>query len=370
MELDRPGTLLVVADAPRTLQVLTTLLAGEGYRVLSAADATRAKSQIEQEQVDLAVVDDRLGGGGYALGPGLKPGGNGAPVPVIYLVDGSDPMNAFRVGGADFVFKPIRPEVLCARVRTHVQLALAREGLARQITEYETLLHVLGHDLMNPVSAMRGFIALARQNEMSAEHAQICAIIETCLKHQEDIILNVRELRALDSGKTALPLDPTPLIASIETSLSLFLTRLQAKALTVEKKFPEHSGALFVVADPVALVHHVISNVVSNAVKFSYPGGTIHLGIQVEEPWVRLCIADDGIGMPEQLLRVLFRVDMPTSRAGTSGERGTGFGMPLVKRYVERFGGKVAVESRDADDHAEGHGTAVTLWFRAIAGPA
>ena len=371
MTPDRPGTLLVVADAPRTLQVLTTLLSGEGYRVLSAKDRDRAKAQLRDERVDLMIIDDRfLGNEGYSLGQELTSGQQDPSVPLIYLVDGSDPMNAFRFGGADFVYKPIRLELLCARVRTHVQLALAREELAKQVAEYEALLHILGHDLMNPVSAMRGFMALVRGSNKGEEEVELFGLLDACLKHQEDIILGVRDLRALESGKCALPLEPVPLVSALGISLTLFQTRLQAKALLVEKRFPERSEGLFVVADTVSLVHHVISNVISNALKFSYAGGTIHVRIEVEDPWVKLRIADDGIGMPEALLRVLFRVDTATSRTGTAGERGTGFGMPLVKKYVERFWGRVEVESRDADDDAETHGTAVTLWFQKAPAPA
>ena len=371
MTPDRPGTLLVVADAARTLQVLTTLLSGEGYRVLGARDAESAKNQLRDERVDLMIIDDQfLGNEGYTLGQELASGQTGRSVPLIYLVDGGDPMNAFRFGGADFVYKPIRLELLCARVRSHVQLALAREQLAKQVAEYETLLHILGHDLMNPVSAMRGFMALARGTGLVEEQAQLFGMLDACLKHQEDIIVKVRELRALESGKCALPLEPVPLSSSLDIALSLFQLRLEAKPLKLEKRFPERCEGLFVVADAVALVHHVISNVISNALKFSYPGGTIHVRIEVEEPWVKLRIADDGIGMPEALLHALFRMDTATSRTGTAGERGTGFGMPLVKKYVERFGGKVEVESRDADDHAEAHGTAVTLWFQKAPAPA
>ena len=77
-------------------------------------------------------------------------------------------------------------------------------------------------------------------------------------------------------------------------------------------------------------------------------------------------ISDTGIGMDPQLVRHLFDPAHATSRPGTSGEKGTGFGMPIIKSYVERFGGTIEIES--VAEPAPGHGTRIRLRFPALQG--
>ncbi|MGH6718718.1 MAG: sensor histidine kinase, partial [Alphaproteobacteria bacterium] len=105
----------------------------------------------------------------------------------------------------------------------------------------------------------------------------------------------------------------------------------------------------------------VLGNLVSNALKFSHPGSLIRVAAARHGDEVRLSVCDRGMGIPAPLLDDLFRWDRPTAREGTAGEFGTGFGLPLVRRYVEMFGGRITVESRDAADFPDDHGTCVHI---------
>jgi signal transduction histidine kinase len=79
---------------------------------------------------------------------------------------------------------------------------------------------------------------------------------------------------------------------------------------------------------------------------------------------VRLSVRDHGIGMPGGLLADLFDVRKTTSRPGTAGEKGTGFGMPLVRRLLTAYGGSIEVSSVDEDTGAADHGTEARLLLR------
>ena len=78
---------------------------------------------------------------------------------------------------------------------------------------------------------------------------------------------------------------------------------------------------------------------------------------------MRLTVRDQGIGMSAELLADLFHPERPTSREGTAGELGTGFGMPLVKQYIDLFGGRVVVESAEEDSEERPRGTSVHLYL-------
>jgi signal transduction histidine kinase len=77
-----------------------------------------------------------------------------------------------------------------------------------------------------------------------------------------------------------------------------------------------------------------------------------------------ITIKDSGIGMPDEIRHNVFKKDKQTSRIGTEGEKGTGFGMPLVKNYMEHFGGKIKVESKDIESFPDDHGTTFTIYFK------
>jgi signal transduction histidine kinase len=123
--------------------------------------------------------------------------------------------------------------------------------------------------------------------------------------------------------------------------------------------------ARFVMAEPRMLANQVFANLVSNAIKFSRPGGSIVVAVARERDHVALSVTDRGIGIPAALLARLFDLEAKTSRRGTAGEPGTGFGMRTVKYFVELFGGQLEVESRSEDEHPDQHGTTVRVRLRA-----
>jgi signal transduction histidine kinase len=114
-------------------------------------------------------------------------------------------------------------------------------------------------------------------------------------------------------------------------------------------------------AEPVSFMNSALNNILTNAIKFSFPGGVITIAARNLGAAVELSVTDRGIGMSEKLLADLFDISKQTSRNGTSGEKGTGFGMPLLKKFVSLYGGAVEIESKDIKKYPEGHGTKVTL---------
>jgi signal transduction histidine kinase len=105
----------------------------------------------------------------------------------------------------------------------------------------------------------------------------------------------------------------------------------------------------------------VFSNLVSNAIKFSHPKSTVVVSVEREAEEIVIRVADRGIGMPPALLAKLFDLDAQTTRPGTDGRPGTGFGLRTVKSFVDLFGGRISVESNDENAFPENHGTVVTL---------
>ena len=95
----------------------------------------------------------------------------------------------------------------------------------------------------------------------------------------------------------------------------------------------------------------VLRNLVTNAVKFTLPGGKITITARLRNDFVEIEVADTGVGMPPNKIADLFKPDQRTSTTGTAGERGSGFGLLLCRDLVERLGAELTVCS------AVNHGT-------------
>ena len=119
-------------------------------------------------------------------------------------------------------------------------------------------------------------------------------------------------------------------------------------------------------AEKVSLLNNILNNIVSNALKFSKSGDTILINIKKINNQVILEIKDQGIGMPDHIKENLFSKNHPTTRIGTSGEEGTGFGMLLMHTFLKTFNGTIETESFDIQNHPTNHGTLFRLKFIAI----
>ena len=363
-----PASLLVADPGRLHREALAQMLAPEG-RLRFAASGAEALALAEEEPPDLVLIDAALPeAGGYAACRALRSIPALGELPLLLICGRGDTLEAFRAGAVDVIERPFRPELLLARVRTHLALHMARRRLAEGKAEQEHLLHILCHDLWNPIAAMRSFIGLARRGRLDGELLRYCEGVESCLGHQEAIIERVRELRAQDAGKREAPPLPVALGAAIESAVGLMRARIEGKGLRLALPPAEALRGLAVWAEPVGLTHGVLCNLLSNAIKFSHPGGAIRIAVEREPGFCTLIVQDEGIGIPPSLLERLFRIDLATSRLGTAGERGTGFGMPLVRRVLKRCGGEIAVQSVDEAQSPASHGTTVRVRLR-VASP-
>ncbi len=92
-------------------------------------------------------------------------------------------------------------------------------------------------------------------------------------------------------------------------------------------------------------VNTVVRNLISNAIKFTPPEGIIRLSIQESKDKVTVTVADTGIGMTNEVMKKLFRIETKYTTKGTADEKGTGLGLILCKEFIEKNGGEIWVES-------------------------
>jgi len=96
-------------------------------------------------------------------------------------------------------------------------------------------------------------------------------------------------------------------------------------------------------------INTVVRNLISNAIKFTPEGGTITLKSSRQNGSAVTSIADTGVGMSQNVIDKLFRLDSKHSTKGTANEKGTGLGLILCKEFVEKNGGKIWVNSKEGE---------------------
>ncbi len=352
--------ILLVDDTPANISILVDLLKAD-FELKVATRGAQALQILEKNpQVDLILLDVMMPEmDGYTVCEKLRANPATKQIPIIFLTartEVDDVVRGFDIGANDYVSKPFRPAELIARVRTHLMIRSQQLEIARQNTENKEMLHIICHDVANHLAIMNLSLEMA-----SIDPQNVAPLLpRMCAAARNGIGLTslVRELRR--SEEKGLNLQPVSLTAALDEALLLAEGRIREKKLDVVKDLPD----VRVLAELCALTNSVFGNVISNATKFSNAGDRLDLSALVEGDQVCVSIRDHGIGMPPAVVEHLFDVSKSHSRKGTAGEKGTGFGMPLMRKFVRLFGGRVEVLTREIGTHPADHGTEFRIWLK------
>lgn len=230
------------------------------------------------------------------------------------------------------------------------------ERRASENEKFRRLTRVLVHDIANPlgVISMAGFgLENGITNFSQQEYGRR---INRATHHLKDLLANVSAMCKSQSG--VLNLDKTSLNEAIQECLFIFEPKTAEKNLTIRIESPAN---VFILADRTNLIHDVLSNLFSNAIKFSEANSEIQVVVKVDHSKVLFRIRDQGVGIPKNLLAEFEKDGEITSRTGTNGEVGHGFGLGLVRAYMNLFGGSLSLKSKTEGPE---QGTEIELSFK------
>jgi signal transduction histidine kinase len=220
-------------------------------------------------------------------------------------------------------------------------LALKREGAAKS----EFLAH-MSHELRTPLNAIIGFSDIIRGELFgpigNAKYTEYQADIHSAAAHLLDIVNDVLDIARIEAGELALQIDDTDPSEIARFTARLIRQRALSKNLTFEVELDPALDGKKLSTDEIRLRQALI-NILSNAVKFTPPGGTVRLSAGIQDG-IFFQVADTGIGMsPEDLERAL----LPFVQVGRPmlAKEGSGLGLPLSRQLVERLGGRFHITS-------------------------
>jgi len=354
----RRPCLLLVDDTPANIDVLVGLLKADYDLKVANRGAKALQICATGERIDLILLDVMMPEmDGFEVCRTLRSAPATRDIPIIFLTartEVDDIVQGFETGANDYLAKPFRAAELRARVRTHLTVAAQQREIAARNAELKQMLQIVCHDVGNQ------FAVLSMAVEILTNHPEIdirkyLPRIAVAVRNGIGLTSLVRELRyAEDKG---VRLEPVALREALDEALMLAEDRIRAKEIGFDVDVPN----LRVRAERCSLTNSVFGNLISNAIKFSPRGSRIGITGEPEQGFVRLSFRDPGIGMSAEAVSKVFDFTQSRSHPGTEGEKGTGFGLPLMHRFVTQYGGAVIVTSREAAAHPDDHGTEFTL---------
>jgi len=243
-------------------------------------------------------------------------------------------------------------ETLAEFSKLNNELANLQRELAKKNTELVKLneiknrfLGMAAHDLRNPLGHIYNYAELIEDEIDNLSEAQ--QMFLTVIKSQSMFMVNlVNELldfSVIESGKVSLNLKLTNLIELLASNIDLSKKPAEKKSIVIDFSSTISSLPIFIDEEKIS---QVISNLISNAIKYSEQKTTISISVEENESEAVVTVKDQGIGIQPNELTELFKPFQTTSNRSTGGEKSTGLGLFISKRIVESHHGKLWAESK------------------------
>lgn len=365
--------ILIVDDAPEILELLEAILDSAGFtEFLTAETADEAFKELGMdgstsvvEEVDLILMDVKMPEiDGIEACRLIKAEPQLRDIPIIMVTGLADEETleaAFGAGAMDFVNKPVNRVEVLARVRSalslkqevdirklaYIELERANEDLAQESLTKSQILSTVTHELKTPLTSIVGYAdrLLLRQDQVGQLNERQQRYIEAIRESSSQLSLMISDLldiSRMESGKLELTITEIDLTQKIDDVIRRMQSQFDEKQICVLIEIPTELGAIQ--ADDTRL-SQVITNLLSNACKYSPVGSTVTVTATEDAEFVKIDVSDSGMGISKDDQSKLFTKFFRADNTPTRTESGTGLGLFIVKQLIQAQGGKISVES-------------------------
>ncbi|MGD9175550.1 MAG: response regulator [Desulfobacterales bacterium] len=369
-------TILIVDDEEVNVRLIKGILAVENYNLISALSGSEALSMLAPNRPDLILLDVMMPEmDGFETCRKIKQNKNTKIIPVLMVTALSEKehrLKALDCGADDFLSKPVDKMELKIRVKSLLRIKEYHDELIERYEEIEKknvqlqeleefkdgLLHMIVHDLKNPLFAISGNIELLLLDKKNFSETQNSAA-ENCLascQNLNEMVQQLLDINKLENKKLQLKKEMTDLVLLIDDTLNLHLKRAEDKQISIN--FVNANGISTIPIDS-SLIRRVISNLVDNGIRHTPKGGRVEVASELEKNKNNLCVSvrDTGTGLDPAYHQKIFNKFEQVNLKNQGVSIGTaGLGLAFCKLAVEAHGGEIWVES-------EGEGQGSTFRF-------
>jgi signal transduction histidine kinase len=356
---------LVVAPTARDGATTRQLLSEAGIYAQVCESLNALCAEAEAGAAVLVVTEESLASSGETIQRLLSRQPAWSDLPLVVLTHLSDPgrkVDFGQLGNVTLLDRPVRVSTLLSAVQTairsrHRQYQLrehlleqerVREALREADRRKDEFLAMLAHELRNPLAAIVSATAVLRHAEVSSPVVQRQQeVIERQSRHTARLIDDLLDVSRITRGRIELRKELLQVCETLALAVESSRATVAAREQTLTLSLPP--TPLYVHAD-VARFEQIVTNLLTNASKYTGPGGTIAMRLapgtlKDGRPSVELHVRDTGVGIAPELLPQVFELFIQAERTLARSEGGLGIGLTMVRRLVEMHGGTVEARS-------------------------
>lgn len=374
-------SVLVVDDDSKKRTAIVSALEGMDIEIVTVSCGKDALRQLLIKDFAMVLLDVNMPiMDGFETATLIRSRPRSEHLPILFItsdrLDDYERLKGYQIGAVDYIFSPVLPQVLRAKVavfadlhrlkeqsfRYSEELQIKNEKIARQNTILEEgsrikseFLATMSHELRTPLNAIIGFSELLKDgvtgplSNLQKEHIRL---IYNSGQHLLSLINDILDLSKVEAGKLVLQPTLFNLKSMLENSLALFHEKANKSRLKLSLELEPTVCTLY--ADE-RKIKQILYNLLSNAVKFSREGGRVYLKTGLtkkvnkegkEVSAIVISVKDEGIGIAKENFPKLFKPFAQIDSSLTRHYEGTGLGLALVKRLVELHGGEITLTSQ------------------------
>ncbi len=351
---------LIVDDIPQNLVALEALLQRDGVQFLKAHSAREAlELLLLHNDIALALLDVQMPEmNGFDLAVLIRGSERTRHIPLIFMTAGTHEQNwqfqGYESGAVDFLYKPIDPDMLTAKVNIFFELHRRKQELAQQLQERtealrvnEMFMAVLSHDLRNPLQTIKMSASLLKRQTDASKNEELAERLlgnSQRMARMVDDLLDVTRIRQAGGLRLSLAeMDLAPLCAAaVEDARQCSAERVlhyQAQGDTQGRWDSERLA-------------QVVSNILGNAVKHGAVDAPIRVTLDGSQPAEVLLAIENAGTIPPALLPDLFKPFRGGERQPGQSE-GLGLGLYIAQQIAQAHGGAIQVQSAEGQTRFE-----------------
>ena len=232
---------------------------------------------------------------------------------------------------------------LASRAAIAIENAQLLEALREADRRKDEFLAMLAHELRNPLAPVRNAVQILRARGAGASEAQWAHdVIDRQVQQMSRLVDDLLDVSRIARGKIDLRRETVTLGAAVANAVEACRPAMERARHELTVSVP--AEPIYVEAD-IARLSQVFSNLLTNAAKYTDPGGRIRVEASRDATHAIVHVSDNGIGIPPHMLHRVFDMFVQVERAGDHSQGGLGIGLTLVKRLVELHGGEVEARS-------------------------
>lgn len=220
---------------------------------------------------------------------------------------------------------------------------LAEEALKDANAMKDQLFSVISHDLRGPIGSVEQMLSLYLSSWESMDNesrTEIITLVHNTTKESYNLLENLLEWGRSQRQATIKPIQ-IEIQGVVSETVQLLSSMASAKNINIGTNISNECKAF---VDPM-MFKTIIRNLISNAIKFTPNGGRIDLNCSCDHQLCTIQVSDTGVGIPVDRIELIFDDSKVFSTSGTNSEKGTGLGLKLVKRFVDKNGGTITVSN-------------------------